>query len=467
MEHVGAVAAGDLVQIGADGTNPGGGLMSEPGWRERVAAMVTAWHTRVAALGALTHTISQLAQDAHAAHLRVALQFENYDRHYARRVRYPGVGRGRAPFVSIPRCLQRKSVYMYVIEHCTPECDNVLDMTGFPRELFHEFVRDIRAATESTLPTRQGLTLEDRLVLFFFRCKQGVTLGQIESMFHVSKSVVQDDFLRILALLHQRLVCSPETKTINRWPYTADNLFPDDTGVSLPIPSAQLSPDDPSKAARQWRSLRIEGIAGVIDGVMIAIPRPGTRKRERDQGVDEQRDHYNGYKRVTALVFLAVTDVRGRLLGMFGPFKGKNNDRGLYLRTPLYTNWLACFDLPHHVLLADGGFAGPGRIIYPYKRNQISDTRLSDDVRRGRVAHNSVVKFFRSVVEHFFACPKGKFKAIRFAMQVVQRARVGDLVQTLFAVVRWMQDRGHGIPRQTSYIMAQAKLWETHNRHAY
>lgn len=173
------------------------------------------------------------------------------------------------------------------------------------------------------------------------------------------------------------------------------------------------------------------------------------------------------YKRVTALVFLAVTDVRGRLLGMFGPFKGKSNDRGLYLKTPLYTDWQACFDLPRHVLLADGGFAGPGRIVYPYKKNQISDSRLSDDVRQGREAHNAVLKYFRSVVEHFFSCPKGKFKAIRFAMQVVHRARVGELVQMLFAAVRWMQDRGHGIPRRAAYLRAQTQLWQTHNRLAY
>lgn len=148
MEHLAPALPSDLVQIGAHRTNPGAGAASESDWRERVAALVVSHQARVAALGPLSHTIGRVAQDAHAAHLRVTLQFDNYDRHYAQRVRFPGVGRGRAPVVSIPRCLQRKSVYMYVIEHCTPECDNVLTMTGFPRALFHEFVRDMSGREE-------------------------------------------------------------------------------------------------------------------------------------------------------------------------------------------------------------------------------------------------------------------------------------------------------------------------------
>lgn len=396
---------------------------------------------------------------------RIALTFLNYADHYCARVGFPGVGRGNAPEVSPPRRLKRSSAYGEAIRRSRPGHDQILYLTGFPGDLFDEFVEEISPRIRACLPERRDLTIPDRLVLFFFRCRRNLSLGQIEAVFGVSTSVAHEDFHGILTVLHSWLVVDEGTKIIDRWPYPPNAAVEGREWLDVRPASRHLSPHDQSEAAKRWRRMNIQRVVGAIDGIMIEIVRPATPMTERLAGVNRQQEMFSGYKRLTALVFLVVTDLQGRILGMFGPYPGRHNDRGLYMKTPLFKNWKDCFQDHGGALYADGGFSGEGRLVFPWKRNQISDN-MRGDVRRGRKAHNAETKWWRSVVEHTFSC-KLKWDCIRFPTQIVHMDSMGMLVKTLFGCVRWMQDRGHSLPRRDEYFKEQKAAWDSHSRDQY
>lgn len=429
--------------------------------------VVEAFAVYVTFVGDVLRRIYEMYPDicrANDAFLRVAMQFENYDRHYASRVHDIGVGRGRGIRRAVPRALIRSDVYARLLATSTAQRDLVREATGFPRPIFEQFAAFVGPAL-SGLPARRGLNLHDRLTLFFKRCRKNCTLAQLEAAHGVSVTALSIDFHHILRALDAFLVKGPQ-RLINAWPYCCDDLARDNAAV--PLPSRHVHPADNTAGARRLRLLAPLGIVGLIDGMMVDICRPITRMAEREDGVNHQREHYSGYKKRTAFTFLVISDVRGRVLGTFGPYGGRQNDRALFNSSPIMYSWGSLFDSSRHVLLADAGFAGRGNVMNNFGKRQLNAGMLlrsktpeeAAAIIAGRLAHNAGVKFFRSCIEHLFSVLKGKYNCLRFASGIVHRQALGRLVHILFAVVRFMQDHGHGIPRGTeSYFNAQVKAW--------
>lgn len=403
---------------------------------------------------------------------RILLQYENYHRLYASRVRNVGAGRGCGRRLVIPRRLSRYGIYEALCMRSDAHSDRILSATGFPRGLFLQFCDFVKPAL-AALPRRVGLSMTDRLVYFFLRCRRGQSFSTMEGSYGVSRAALCSDFGLIMDALYSFLVENSDTKLINRVPYDVDELTGSGGQSLIPVPSTQLHPLDPSTNAQRYRNLKPVAIIGLVDGKMVQVERPRTPDGERQQGLDRARSRYSSYKKKTALNYVVVSDVRGRVLLVLGGYGGRANDRSLFNQSALGTDYGSLFSSTRHVLLGDGGFAGQGSLITNFSKRQLSAASLLRGSRdpeevaqilAGRFALNAAVKQFRSSIEHVFGCCVKKWVVFRDATGMfsanVGGERTSRLIKLLLACIRFQQDRGHALARGNAwYFEEQARLW--------
>jgi hypothetical protein len=126
----------------------------------------------------------------------------------------------------------------------------------------------------------------------------------------------------------------------------------------------------------------------VVDGTHCEVKIPGD--------LDDEDSFYSGYKHKHTQLYLVYIDPHGFFRRIEGPWEGSNVDRGVFTQSEIYTNtkdYLA----GDEKILADGGFAGDGPLIFPYNK---TDLAKSGDKKEELQAYNELLTESRSLVEH-------------------------------------------------------------------
>lgn len=142
---------------------------------------------------------------------------------------------------------------------------------------------------------------------------------------------------------------------------------------------------------------------GCIDGTHCRVDVPSNKELEDTM--------YSGYKHYHTQNFLLVCNALGFIIYVSGPYPGSWNDRSCFLSSVFCSDTCALLS-EGELLLADGGFAGEGPLLYPYNKNDLAEAESVED-RKDMECWNEEIVINRSIVEHSNHLVKGRALALQ------------------------------------------------------
>lgn len=333
------------------------------------------------------------------------------------------------------------SLFERAISMSTTAKDVVFCLSGIPLASF----RALTALVAGDLhQSWHQFSVEDRLLMCLMRLRCDLDLYTLEVMCGISVSAASSDARRVLEALHR---CLTRVQPIC-WPTAEERLALRGWVTS---PTRWLSALDPAFANMRGFLCPI----GALDGVLFRIKRPGS---------NEQREYFRGHKKFHGMLFNMVTDWRGTIVYIGGPYKaGIYNDRSAFTSSQLYQDPHAHFSAGE-CLLADGGFVGDGPLLCPFSRPQraVNNAMSQVDVaiRKARSRYSIEQRYFRSIIEHVFGGMKGKWSALHGTVKFCHTKDIPLAVKTLAMLWNWIQEHTGCYLRDREYYHTLAQEWE-------
>lgn len=140
----------------------------------------------------------------------------------------------------------------------------------------------------------------------------------------------------------------------------------------------------------------------VLDGTHCEISTPGDE--------DDEYQYYSGYKGKHTQNYLVLIDPARFFLAIDGPFPGRLNDRAAWNGSEM-KRILDAELANDELILADGGFPGPGPFVLPH--NKLQRDNASEEERKKMEDFNMELQLNRSSVEHQIGQLKNRTQALR------------------------------------------------------
>jgi hypothetical protein len=134
-----------------------------------------------------------------------------------------------------------------------------------------------------------------------------------------------------------------------------------------------------------------EKAIAIIDGTHCQIRRP--------VDIDDENDHYSGYKHRHTQNYLIITDAFGFILYLDGPFPGKIVDVSACRATDLFEN-INNYLSPGERILGDGGFESLPRVITQFDKTKLNARGVTSEERNRMKTFNLYFTNMRARVEH-------------------------------------------------------------------
>lgn len=145
----------------------------------------------------------------------------------------------------------------------------------------------------------------------------------------------------------------------------------------------------------------------VADGSHFHITRPNSK--------NNHRSYYTSVKHKYSLNYIFVVDCYGFVIGLYGPYRGRHNDRYCWNNCPLGMN-PALYLSEGEVILVDGGFIGSGPLMFQYTAWELAQATKAGVLLQAEI-FNEEFKLDRTLVEHVIGSVKLSFPFLAHRFQ--------------------------------------------------
>jgi len=187
-----------------------------------------------------------------------------------------------------------------------------------------------RAANMFRRKRQCKLSVEDRLIMIL-QVLIGSPFAQVARMFNMTEKTVSEDFHHIVPIIVEHL------------------------GFEIQYPNVIV------RNSLQGTFSDFDNVIGCVDATHTPIRKP----------LESQHIWYRGDKKIHSVITQLVCDWQGLILHLVVGNCGHNNDKGIFNISDFIVNENEMFN-GAQVLLADGGYPGPGRLIIPYNAIEVA-----------------------------------------------------------------------------------------------
>ena len=202
---------------------------------------------------------------------------------------------------------------------------------------------------------------------------------------------------------------------------TVDIIADHVTQAILDCWSVEIEWPDPEQRQSLYGFLSTyDKVVGIMDGTHCQIEVP----------TYDEYDYFSGYKGYHTQNYLICVDALGLVIYLNGPYAGRGNDRSAFNQTPFVQHMCSLLS-EGEIIMADGGFAGPGHILHQFVSNDFKGVTEDQRARMERFNEDFILN--RSLVEHCIHRVKNRVKSLqkRFSRAL---ERQDDLVKAACCV---------------------------------
>lgn len=124
----------------------------------------------------------------------------------------------------------------------------------------------------------------------------------------------------------------------------------------------------------------------------------------------DEYEYYSGYKEYHTQNYLICVDALGLVIYLNGPYAGRKNDRSAFNETPFVKEMCDLLS-DGEIILADGGFAGPGHVLHQFTANDMKGTDNDQKTQMQLFTEDFILN--RSLIEHCIHRVKNRVKALQ------------------------------------------------------
>ena len=147
-----------------------------------------------------------------------------------------------------------------------------------------------------------------------------------------------------------------------------------------------------------------------IDSKAIAIV-DGTHVQIRSPSSSSESDSlFSGYKNCHSQNFLVYCNSLGFILRIEGPFPGSHNDIQCFNQSDILVNKNKYLS-EEELIIGDGGFAGDGPFIKPFRVTEIKKEETIEAIEFG-IDYNNIIQDNRALIEHTIHLIKDRARAL-------------------------------------------------------